>query len=66
MGYKHFIQGREEFIIKLGVEKRKTLSVNFDSIFDKYEIKLKERNLKKLVFIIEKNKVLIYGLKILD
>lgn len=66
METNHYIQGPEEILIKLGTETKVNLQKDFNNVFDKYSIKLKEKGLEELVFKTEKKKVLIYGLKTVD
>ena len=66
MTHKHFIQGPEEFLIKLGVEENEEFKKNFDKLYDEYVIKCEEQGLVELVFKTEKKKVLIYGIRKVD
>ena len=63
MTYKHTIQGPEEFLIKLGVEKNEEFKKNFNEMYDKYVKKCDEQGLSELVFKTENKKVLIYGIR---
>jgi len=66
METKHFIQGPEEFLIKLGTEKNEEFKKNFDKMYDKYKKKCEEKGLVELVFKTEKKKILIYGIRKVD
>ena len=67
METKHFIQGPEEFLIKIGTEKNEDFKKNFDTLYDKYKLKCEEQGLVEMVFKTEKkNKFLhIYGKRII-
>ena len=60
---EHYIQGPEEFLIKLGTETKKELQTDFNTVYTKYVKRLEEKGCEELVFKTEKNDVLIYGIR---
>jgi len=66
MAHEYYIQGPEEFLIKLGTEDNEKFKANFDAMYDKYKNECEKQGLVELVFKTEKKKVLIYGIRKVD